>query len=643
MNWEVRTMRSGTSCFNTALWKKNMARFWPIWGLYGLVWIFALPVNLLLTSGDGGTAAGSAAARFAHYMVYAITSGFTVPMSGFFGILAAMAVFSFLYSSRSVGLFHALPIRREGLFLTSYLSGLTFFLVPNVAVLLITLASEAAAGEVNATALLVWFLAQILCCVFFFSFAAFCAMFTGHLLALPAFYLVLNFLAAILSAILQGMFGLLYGFVYAHNLDTVARWLTPAWKLVDVLQVRETDPSAEIILYKAGSYALPGLGYAILYAVIGLVLAAVALAVYRRRQLETAGDIVAVSWVRPIFRYGFAACVALTFGSLLYNIFSYALPHGAWTLLIFLIICGVIGYFAAEMLLQKSFRVFHRWKGCVVLVACLVFFAAALELDFTGFETRIPDPSRVVSASVQQLESAPYDDGAYTGLTITDPEALEELTQIHRAFVERRDEPPVDEFTHPADEAADYASLRVDYRLDDGSILSRYYSSVLITQSDLADPNSLASRITHFLNRPENVRALYRLDTLESAETVLDASVERIQDGEMGWQTVSDRDDCLAIREAVLADFADGNLGRRYVMDYEPERLEHTYVNDLSITFLTPEDQNGVSSTDSVTVTLTPEATRTLAALEAAGIFLDGDALRTNAQQAAQNMAEGLG
>ena len=47
MNWEVRTMRSGTSCFNGTLYRKTMARFWPLWALYGLFWMFAIPLNLM--------------------------------------------------------------------------------------------------------------------------------------------------------------------------------------------------------------------------------------------------------------------------------------------------------------------------------------------------------------------------------------------------------------------------------------------------------------------------------------------------------------------------------------------------------------------------------------------------------------------
>ena len=40
-------MRSVTSCFNVTLYKKNLARFWPLWALYTLAWLLVLPVSLL--------------------------------------------------------------------------------------------------------------------------------------------------------------------------------------------------------------------------------------------------------------------------------------------------------------------------------------------------------------------------------------------------------------------------------------------------------------------------------------------------------------------------------------------------------------------------------------------------------------------
>ena len=50
MNWEVRTMRSKTSCFNSTLFKKNLSRYWPLWGLGsfgGAMFPLAMLVNLL--------------------------------------------------------------------------------------------------------------------------------------------------------------------------------------------------------------------------------------------------------------------------------------------------------------------------------------------------------------------------------------------------------------------------------------------------------------------------------------------------------------------------------------------------------------------------------------------------------------------
>ena len=40
-------MRSATSCFNPTLYRKTMLRFWPLWGLYALIWLLVNPLTLL--------------------------------------------------------------------------------------------------------------------------------------------------------------------------------------------------------------------------------------------------------------------------------------------------------------------------------------------------------------------------------------------------------------------------------------------------------------------------------------------------------------------------------------------------------------------------------------------------------------------
>ena len=266
MSWEVRTMGSGTSYFNMTLFRKNLARFWPIWGLYALIWVVLLPAGVLLRRDvwDKGNAW-----EFPLVLLDG-SRNMALVLAFLFGILCAMAVFSYLYSVRSVGMLHALPMRREGLFLTNYLSGLAFLWVPNFGVFLLALAAEALNGTVVFSSLFTWLVVTCLLCLFFYSFAVFCAMFTGHILALPAFYLILNFLAAAITYLLESIAReFLFGFNGAEWAEKWAMWFTPALKL---LRATGLD-------YMSGTPRYCGLGLVVLYALIGLVLAGIALAV----------------------------------------------------------------------------------------------------------------------------------------------------------------------------------------------------------------------------------------------------------------------------------------------------------------------------------------------------------------------------
>lgn len=235
-------MRSGTSFFNSTLYRKTMHRFWPLWTLYGLIWLFALPLNMLNRYFDN-LRWGVGAADTQHWMLTQATDvpgllTFGVIMAVGFSVLCAMAAFGYLYNNRSAAMFHALPLRREALFTTQYLAGLSFLLLPNLAVAALTAAVEMAtlapdAWGVALKPLLIWLLAQSGVCLFFFSFASFCATFTGHILALPAFYGILNFLVlALYELVIQLAQQFYFGFAVSGSNDLVA-YCTPAAYLME--------------------------------------------------------------------------------------------------------------------------------------------------------------------------------------------------------------------------------------------------------------------------------------------------------------------------------------------------------------------------------------------------------------------------
>ena len=643
MSWEVRTMQFGTSYFNKTLFAKHFARFWPIWGLYGLIWTVCLPLGILAGSRSGWMAADARVLPLNYLDTTGWFSAATL-LAAVFGLLAAMAVFSYLYSARSVSLFHALPLRREGLFLTSYLAGLGFLILPNLAVFLLALAAEAACGAVVFSSLFTWLVVSSLLGLFFYSFAVFCAMFTGHILALPAFYVVLNGLAAGLAVLFGQMaHEFLFGFDGAAWLSGIATWLSPILCLSACHVVIPTvmDAAGTGRADYASAY-FTGLGYVALYALVGVALAALALAVYRRRQLETAGDVVSVSWVRPVFKYGVAFCAAVALGETLYSLFSALLPRGAWGLLLMLLLWGAAGYFVAEMLLRKKFWVFRgSWKGCVVLLCCLTAAMCLMEFDVTGFERRVPDPARVQSVSLDAGSTAPYDDANGQGLLLDGPEDIAAVTELHRAIVARKAaiEGAEADYTYEQldsgleVETSGQAWVQLRYTLTDGSVVTRSYR-IPLTQEALDDPDTPAARLDALLNAPGQAEKAY-FGAMAEGDYLISAVVTQPHYDEEGAYYYDEKPvDSAGLEElwnAVQADLADGSLGRRYLLENQA-RLENCYVNDLVLTFRRAGQAARADGSDtySVTVTLQTTGARTLAALEQYGFDLDS--LLTQAQ-----------
>lgn len=128
-------MQSGTSCFNKTIFKKNITHFWPIWGIYLVFLLYALPLTLLLSTENPGTGTKVAKqimeenlARYATCLDGALT-----PMFVFIAAtVCAMTVFFYLYQNRSANMIHALPVSRKELYVTNVVSGFLFLIVPQI-------------------------------------------------------------------------------------------------------------------------------------------------------------------------------------------------------------------------------------------------------------------------------------------------------------------------------------------------------------------------------------------------------------------------------------------------------------------------------------------------------------------------------
>jgi ABC-2 type transport system permease protein len=323
-----------------------------------------------------------------------------------------------------------------------------------------------------------------------------------------------------------------------------------------------------------------------------------------------------------------------------------------------MLLCGAAGYFVARMLLEKSFRVFHCWKGCLPFLAALVALVCVMEFDLLGYERRLPGTADVASVEVQVSTTRPYDSGAYGEIDTEDPQVLEAVLAVHQAIIDNKDaiegggvnpeEAAV--WTDSAQGLTDsargwtYVAFQVDYTLQSGKVLSRQYDcEIPVTAWDLDDPDSLSAKLDALMNLPQVRQQLYGLDDYADDQLVgvgLDSWEPNADGGGIETVTLS-REASQAVLQAVRADLADGSLGRHYLMDSQ-ERLDNCFVNDLEFTFYLPNlvqtqgdrtyDAQAAATTTIVTVTLQTTAKRTLAALEQAGVLERPARLLTQSQ-----------
>lgn len=522
-------MRSGTLFFDRMLYRKTLTRFWPLWAVNLVIWLFALPFNGMMQLGDDPGNSYRSIARFARNVGVEIS-----PVGLIFALLAglvvAMAVCSHLYNHRSANFMGALPVRREGLFFSTYLAGLTMLVAPNVVVFLLTLLVEAVGGAVIVQPLLFWLAALSGMEFFFYSFAVFLGQFTGHVLVLPVFYGVFNALAVGIYVLFNWVLNAYYfGYSYISDFwSALVQWLTPVWALCELYISVGKDNSVEI----------GGLWIVGIYAAVALVLTLCAVLLARRRHLETAGDIVAVKIMRPVFKYGVSACAGLFIGLMMYEMFGFT----QFGLMIAVILWGIVGYFVAQMLLDKSVRVFKKWKGAAVMTAAFVLLFAVIGFDLTGYETRVPAVNEVKSVEITGLYGYPSDSGSGLEATLTDPEDIADVIALHQAIVKHGEdgEPYQNEYSG-------WNNFRVTYTLKSGVRMRRSY--FVRFGSEL---NALSQTL---LDKEQVRRQSYGLDHLEGYE-LKGATIFRDGEGREVWG-----EDARELWDAVMTDFEAGDIG----------------------------------------------------------------------------------
>ena len=493
-------MKSKISFFNAGIFKSMLKRFWPLWTAYFAVWFMCLPLPLLVARLQGvkESAVTVVTAAMKTSVEASVVSGFLM------GILAAMAVFGFLYNSRSCGMIASTPVRREAVFCSAYLAGALPVLAANlfIAVLnwLFTLSSGiegACIFKMNA----ILFAVNSMEFLIFFSISAFIAMLTANIVALPVLYLIFNFVFLGMEYVVRMLYGM-FIFGYSDHPDCVLEFMSPLIYLFTRIGINVNISTGSAAVSLTNWSALLG------YIIAAVVFSVTALLLYRKRRMESAGDVIAVNSLRPVFKFCVTACAALCFGLLFFVIISTLFTSLSMSMLVLsagLIIGAFIGYFASEMLLKKSFHVFKgSWKGFVITAVLCIVFAFVCVTDLFDLSSQLPDADDIEAISCNS-------EGR--GVDIKNRSDIEALLKVNKAIIADRDK--YEGLDDTDLENTGYVNIR--YKLKDGRVICRGYTLLI-------DDNYKA--YYEVLSSENIVKDIFTPEVPVTVQNVYDASFE---------------------------------------------------------------------------------------------------------------------
>ena len=292
-------MRSKTSCCNGAILRKNITRFAPVWGLYTL----CLVMGILLIYTNGGE-------RKEFHFASNLT---TLPqimsvVNLIYAAVVAQLLFGDLFNSRMCYPLHAFPVRRGNIMAANTVAGMLFSLVPTGVMTVLSVALTRDSVFVNAWQIPLYsFLATNLQFVFFFGLSVFCVMCTGNRLAMAILYGIFNFGAQIAYWLTDTIYTpMLYGVVtptrLAENLTPIIRFSNdPLMEAENFGTIRELYQFhwEDAVAHFTVTDGWPAL---LIWAAVGIAFSLLAMVLYRKRDLECAGDALAFQALEPVFR-----------------------------------------------------------------------------------------------------------------------------------------------------------------------------------------------------------------------------------------------------------------------------------------------------------------------------------------------------
>lgn len=366
-------------------------------------------------------------------------------------ILLAVFLFRYLHVKAQVDMVHSFPVTRTQLYVQHMTSGLLLLWTPILVIALIILLLIQpldATSYISYTEVFEWFGTIVLFETFMFTFGVFMGMLTG-ISAVQGIlsYIFLFFPFGFSMLLIMNMKKWFYGLPANYLIFDQLLYYSPLTRLP--LIIEKDLMGMEVFIY--------------LFFIIGFSMFSAIL--YKRRPLEMASHAIAFSQLKPLFKYGVAFCFMLLGG-----LYFTELEQTAQTSWVYFgyVTFSIIGYFIAEMVIQKSWRVFHMYKGYLAYAVVMVILFSALQFDITGYEKKLPELSEIESVYFSPYvyrESVDHEN-MIKEHSYRDKNNIETIYRLHEEMIANKDKRHV---------GSDYEEVNIIYTLKNGDKLTRQY------------------------------------------------------------------------------------------------------------------------------------------------------------------------
>ena len=521
-------MKSRTSFFNFTVLRKDITRYAPVWGLYAIgLLLFLLIPNLDWSVDEAADVMGSSMSSMG--IVNAIYGG-----------ICALMVFGDLFKTRLCYATHAMPLRREGWFLTHFTAGLLFSIVPNLVLVLCFLPLLQGYWYMG----LLWLAASTLQFLFFFGAGAFSAVCAGNRLGAAAAYLIVNFGALLAEWYMENIYEpLLHG--VEIDLEFLY-YLMPATKMNSLDMVNYTRRPFRFMGAVSADWLYLGI-----VAAVGILLAVAAMLLYRKRNLESAGDFLSLPAAKPVFLLVYTLSVGY--------LISVLIPFEYLGLFIGL----VIGFFTGKMLLERTVKVFRGWNFLQfgILTTVLAITVGLTAIDAAGLTRYVPETENVESMHFYFAgDRYLYQDKDFDGRTISDPAEIDRFRQFHETMVD----------TQYLNEAGETVTVYVHYNLKNGMTVLRNYEVPVDTAEGAFTKQQLSC-----------YQSVFHTNDWETFVAGVDQlAVEMNMKEEYFQFTFTDPAQVQGLLAAVKADCDAGNMAQVWSFHQEDDTSSWLYIYD---------------------------------------------------------------